>query len=116
MPRTFTLCLALLCSTALARCQTPANRVTMNGNEPLIFRALDSVSSATANVGDPLRFELIRPVSVGDLTIIPAGAIANGRFALVEKSAPEGGAANSPSPSKRSMLLQAKPSGSAPMT
>ena len=45
---------------------------------PVKLRLAESVSSAHARVGDPLDFVVVRDVSVGGFTVIPAGTIAHG--------------------------------------
>jgi hypothetical protein len=42
------------------------------------------MNSLTAKIGDPIRFELIKPVKAGMLIVLAEGAIAKGKVALVE--------------------------------
>jgi hypothetical protein len=49
------------------------------------MRALERATSSDAAVGQELRFEVIKPVKVGDLVVIPEGAIATAKVVGVER-------------------------------
>jgi LssY C-terminus len=51
---------------------------------PVKLRLAESVSSAHARVGDPLDFVVVRDVSVGGFTVIPAGTMARGSITGVK--------------------------------
>jgi len=51
---------------------------------PVKLRLAESVSSAHARVGDPLGFVVVRDVSVGGFTVIPAGTMAHGSVTEVK--------------------------------
>ena len=53
-------------------------RLVIPDGTPVKLRLAESVSSAHARVGDPLDFVVVRDVSVGGFTVIPAGTMAHG--------------------------------------
>jgi len=53
-------------------------RLTIPDGTPIHLRLAESVSSAHASVGDRVDFVVVRDVSVGGFTVIPAGTIARG--------------------------------------
>lgn len=94
MLRIFTWALVSCClCPALSQAAADADAdhtVILKAGQLLVLRNLYVVTSETAKVGDPMRFELIKPVKAGELQVIPAGAIANGKVALVEKKRAKG--------------------------
>ena len=58
--------------------------LTIPEGTPIKLRLADSVSSAHARVGDNLNFVVVRDVSVGGFTVIPAGTIAHGSVTSVK--------------------------------
>jgi hypothetical protein len=61
------------------------SKLVLHDGEPVVMRALDRATSSDAAVGQELRFEVIKPVKVGDLVIIPGGAIATAKVVGVER-------------------------------
>jgi hypothetical protein len=49
------------------------------------MRALERATSSDAAVGQELRFEVIKPVKVGDLVVIPEGAIATAKVVGIDR-------------------------------
>ena len=65
------------CASAQEMTAVPA-RLTIPDGTPIHLRLAESVSSAHASVGDRVDFVVVRDVSVGGFTVIPAGTIARG--------------------------------------
>lgn len=61
------------------------SKLVLHEGEPVVMRALERVTSSNATVGQVIRFEIIKPVKVGDLVIIPERAIATAKIVDVEK-------------------------------
>ena len=61
------------------------SKLVLHDGEPVVMRALERVTSSTATIGQVIRFEIIKPVKVGDLVIIPERAIATAKVIDVEK-------------------------------
>src|SRR5271166_1178363 len=53
-------------------------RLTIPDGTPIKLRLAESISSAHARVGDRLDFVVVRDVSVGGFTVVPAGTMARG--------------------------------------
>lgn len=45
---------------------------------------MDTISSATAHVGDRVTFTVSQPVKVGDVVVVPEGAIARGTITVAK--------------------------------
>lgn len=73
-----------LASSALSQDDGSATLSIPDGT-PLKLRLAESVSSAHAHVGDPLLFVVVRDVSVGGYTVIPAGTLASGSITGVKR-------------------------------
>ena len=58
-------------------------KLTIPEATPVTLRLAENVSSAHAKVGDPLDFVVVKDVSVGGFTVIPAGTIARGSVTRV---------------------------------
>ncbi len=58
--------------------------LTIPDGTPVKLRLAENVSSAHAHVGDPLDFVVVRDVSVGGFTVIPAGTVARGSITGVK--------------------------------
>src|SRR5271166_6227268 len=65
------------CASAQEIGSMPA-RLTIPDGTPIKLRLAESVSSAHARTGDRLDFVVVRDVSVGGFTVIPAGTMARG--------------------------------------
>lgn len=61
------------------------SKLVLHDGAPVVMRALDRATSSDAAVGQELRFEVIKPVKVGDLVIIREGAIATAKVVGVER-------------------------------
>ncbi len=61
------------------------SKLVLHDGEPVVMRALERATSSDAAVGRELRFEVIKPVKVGDLIVIPEGAIATAKVVGVER-------------------------------
>jgi len=59
-------------------------RLLIPDGTPVILRLAESVSSAHARRGDPLKFIVVKDVSVGGFTIIHAGTMASGSITEVK--------------------------------
>ena len=70
-----------------------ATALSLTDGHAVILRNLTRLSSATSKVGDQVEFEVIRPVSVDGLVVIPEHAIATGKVVNVvqKKSKGRGG-------------------------
>jgi len=55
-----------------------ADRLTIPDGTPIKLQLAENVSSTHARIGDSLDFVVVRDVSVGGLTVIPAGTLARG--------------------------------------
>jgi hypothetical protein len=61
------------------------SKLVLHDGEPVVMRALERATSSDAAVGQELRFEVIKPVKVGDLVVIPEGATATAKVVGVER-------------------------------
>lgn len=64
--------------------------ITLAAGEQLVLRSKQQIWSYNAKAGDPLEFEAIKPVKVGDLIVIAEGAIATGKITLVQRPKSKG--------------------------
>ncbi|WP_174287162.1 hypothetical protein [Sphingomonas bacterium] len=55
-------------------------------NTPVTVRTLEEVSSKTAQVGDPVRMEVIDDIVVNGVTVVPAGTPAYGEVTAAQKN------------------------------
>ncbi len=70
-----------------------AGKVKLTSGTPVILRLPVSLNSATAKQGDPVAFEVARPVEVEGKVLIAQSAIATGEVSSVEKRGAIGEAA-----------------------
>jgi len=70
-----------------------AGKVKLTSGTPVILRLPVSLNSATAKQGDPVTFEVARPVEVEGKVLIAQSAIATGEVSSVEKRGAIGEAA-----------------------
>jgi len=75
---------SLLFSQARAAQQTTAGTLKIPDGTIVRLSLLDSLSSATNQVDDPVNFEVTEDVKVGDVVAIPRGATARGHVVSVE--------------------------------
>lgn len=61
------------------------SKLVLHDGEAVVMRALERATSSDAAVGQEIRFEVIKPVKVGDLVVIPEGAIATAKVIGVER-------------------------------
>lgn len=61
------------------------DNLVLKDGQAIVLRSTRRLSSETAKVGDIVQFEVIRPVTVGDLVVIPEGAVASGRIVTAQK-------------------------------
>jgi hypothetical protein len=61
------------------------SKLVLYDGEPVVMRALERATSSDAAIGQELRFEVIKPVKVGDLVVIPEGAIATAKVVGIER-------------------------------
>src|SRR5690348_7070166 len=73
----FSLLLLLPASLGLQAQEVPTQLVVPDGT-PVKLQMARTISSTAAQKGDPLDFVVVRDVTVGGFTIIPAGTIASG--------------------------------------
>jgi len=59
--------------------------LVLHDGQPVVMRALQRATSSDATVGQKIQFEVIKPVNVGDLVVIPEGAVATAKVVDVEK-------------------------------
>lgn len=59
--------------------------LTLHDGEPVLLRIAQTLSSETAQIGQEVRFTAAKPVKIGDLLVLPKGAVATGKVAAVEK-------------------------------
>ena len=71
------------CASAQEVSAIPAG-LTIPDGTPIKLRLAQTVSSGHARTGDPLDFVVVRDVSVGGFTIIPAGTVARGSITGVK--------------------------------
>jgi len=64
-----------------------AGKVKLPAGTPVILRLTNSLNSATAQVGQPISFEVARNVDINGVTVIKQGALATAEIAKVEKPA-----------------------------
>ena len=62
-----------------------ANHFVLCDGRPVIMRATQFISSESATVGQEVQFEVIKPVKLGDLVVIPEHATATGKVLVAEK-------------------------------
>src|ERR1039458_8497615 len=62
-----------------------ASQFVLRDGQHVIMRATQFVSSESATVGQEVQFEVIKPVKLGDLVIIPEHATVTGKVLLAEK-------------------------------
>ena len=67
-----------------AQNRSAPDRLLIPDGTPVKLRLAESVCSAHAHVGDSLNFVVVRDVSVGGFTVIPAGTIAHGSVSGVK--------------------------------
>ena len=60
--------------------------IKMAAGEMIVLRSKQQIWTHTSKAGDALEFEVIKPVKVGELVVIPVGAIATGKITLAEKA------------------------------
>lgn len=65
--------------------EAAANPFVLRDGQPVIMRATQPVSSEGATVGQQVQFEVVRPVKLGDLVVIPEHATATGKVLLAKK-------------------------------
>jgi len=65
--------------------QPSASQFVLRDGQHVIMRATQFVSSESATVGQEVQFEVIKPVKLGDLVIIPEHATATGKVLVAEK-------------------------------
>jgi hypothetical protein len=76
---------AILCISAVLPGQQAAPRtVRIPDGTPLRLSLMDSLSSATNSVDDPIGFEVTEDVKVGDVVVFPRGVAARGHVVEVE--------------------------------
>ena len=68
----------------------PVKYLTVSANEIIRVRMNQTLSSATARVGDTFTTTVVDPVYVTGVEVIPAGSIINGRVAVVTRAARKG--------------------------
>jgi hypothetical protein len=81
---------------ALAFCASPANaaRVTVPGGTVVPVKVVDSISSATANVGDVFQVRAASDVVVDGWVVIPKDSPGQGEVAKVDRAGSHGHAGN----------------------
>jgi len=79
MKKLITIATLVLCTLAAS-----AQNVTLPDNTEVGVTLSDTLSSATAEVGDRVRFTVSQDVKVGDVVVIKAGALALGHITLAE--------------------------------
>jgi hypothetical protein len=79
----------LVCCAAAQHTSEPPlvrdSKLVLHDGEPVVMRALERATSSDAAIGQELRFEVIKPVKVSDLVVIPEGAIATAKVVEVER-------------------------------
>lgn len=61
------------------------DKIFLKNGQAVVLRTTKQLSSETAKVGDPVEFEVIKPVVAGDLVVIPEHAVAIGRVVIADK-------------------------------
>lgn len=75
-----------LCALAAAMAPAAASAQVIPENTPVTVQTLEEISSKTAQVGDPVRLEVIDDVVIGGVTVIPAGTPAYGEITAAQKN------------------------------
>lgn len=73
----------LVCVMSVAKAQTPLKEIVVTRDTKVTLRFTQPVSTATAKVGDVVRFETVEDVRIGDTLIIQRGSPATGVIAEV---------------------------------
>jgi len=64
---------------------TNGNEIVLSDGHAIVLRSSERLSSETAKVGDTVQFEVIKPVVVDNLVVIPLHGVATGRIVVAEK-------------------------------
>jgi hypothetical protein len=64
---------------------TNGNEIVLSDGQAIVLRSSELLSSETAKVGDTVQFEVIKPVVVDNLVVIPLHGVATGRIVVAEK-------------------------------
>lgn len=61
------------------------DKLVLKDGQAIVLRSTRRLSSETAKAGEKVQFEVIKPVTIGDLIVIPEHAVAAGRIVTAEK-------------------------------
>ena len=61
------------------------DKLVLRDGQAIVLRSTRRLSSETAKAGEEVQFEVVKPVTIGDLIVIPEHAVATGRIVTAEK-------------------------------